>query len=65
VKASELGALSEAELEQKGRELRDELFGAKIRHKTGQLENTAMLGQLRKDVARVETLLSQKREADK
>jgi large subunit ribosomal protein L29 len=63
--ASDLQALSAAELEQKGRELRDELFNAKVRHKTGQLENTALLGQLRKDVARVETLLTQKREAGK
>ena len=65
MKASELQALSETELEQKGRELRDELFNAKIRRATEQLENTAMLGQLRKDVARVETLLTQKREAGK
>ena len=63
--ASELKVLSEAELEQKGRELRDEFFNARIRHATGQLENTALLGQLRKDVARVETLLTQKREAGK
>ncbi len=63
--ASELQTLSESELEQKGRELRDELFNAKIRRATEQLENTAMLGQLRKDVARVETLLTQKREAGK
>ena len=65
MKASELQTLSEAELEQKGRELRDELFNAKIRRATEQFENTAMLGQLRKDVARVETLLTQKREAGK
>ncbi len=65
MKASELQTLSEAELEQKGRELRDELFNAKIRRATEQFENTAMLGQLRKDVARVATLLTQKREAGK
>ena len=63
--AKELLALSESELEQKGREIRGELFNAKIRHSTGQLENTAQLGQLRKEVARVETLLTQKREAGK
>jgi large subunit ribosomal protein L29 len=65
MKASELLALSESELEQKGRELRDELFNARIRRATEQLENTATLGQIRKDVARVETLLTQKREAGK
>lgn len=65
MKASDIRTLSDAELEQKGRELRDELFNAKIRHRTGQLENTALIGQLRKDVARVQTLLTQKREAGK
>ena len=63
--AKELKALSESELEQKGSDLRGELFNAKIRHSTGQLENTALLGQLRKSVARVETLLTEKREAGK
>lgn len=65
MKAAELQALSESELEQKGLELRDELFNAKIRRATEQLENTAMLGHIRKDIARVETLLTQKREAGK
>ncbi|HEB90425.1 MAG TPA: 50S ribosomal protein L29 [Deltaproteobacteria bacterium] len=65
MKPSELRTLSESELEQKGRDLRDELFNAKIRRSTEQLENTALLGQLRKDIARVETILTQKREAVK
>lgn len=65
MKVTEIAALTEAELVQKGRLLRDELFNAKIRQKTGQLENTASLGRLRKDVARVETLRTQKREAGK
>jgi large subunit ribosomal protein L29 len=65
VQAAELRSLSESELEQKGREFRDELFNARIRRATEQLENTAQLGQLRKDIARVETLLTQKREAGK
>ena len=63
MKASELRELSENELEQKGKELRDELFNARIRRATEQLENTALLGQLKKDIARVETLLSEKRAA--
>jgi len=64
VKVSELQTLSESELEQKGRELRDELFNAKIRRATERLENTAILGHLRKDIARVETCLTMKREAE-
>ena len=65
MKTAELQTLSDSELEQKGRELRDDLFNAKIRRATEQLENTAILGQIRKNIARVETLLTQKREAGK
>jgi large subunit ribosomal protein L29 len=61
VKASDLRTLSEAELMAKARELRDELFNARVKRATGQLENTAKLGQLRRDVARAETVLAQKR----
>jgi large subunit ribosomal protein L29 len=63
VKASELRGLSEAELVVKTRELRDELFNVRVKRVTGQLENTAKLGQLRRDVARAETVLAQKRGA--
>jgi large subunit ribosomal protein L29 len=63
VKASELRSLSEAELVAKSRELRDELFNVRVKRVTGQLENTAKLGQLRRDVARAETVLAQKRGA--
>jgi large subunit ribosomal protein L29 len=61
VKASELRTLSEPELLAKSRELRDELFNARVKRSTGQLENTAKLRQLRRDVARAETVLAQKR----
>jgi len=65
VKASELRSLSEPELVAKSRELRDELFNVRVKRATGQLENTAKLGQLRRDVARAETVLAQKRGAKK
>ena len=60
---AELRELSATELDQKNGELRDELFNAKVKHATGQLEDTAMLKRLRRDLARVETLLVEKREA--
>jgi large subunit ribosomal protein L29 len=62
MKASELRELSMEELAAKGSELRAELFSAKVRFATGQLENTARLQTLRRDVARVETILREKRE---
>jgi large subunit ribosomal protein L29 len=63
MKGSELRELSLEELSAKSTELRAELFSAKVRHATGQLEDTAKLAQLRKDVARAETVLREKREA--
>lgn len=65
LKTSELQSLSISELERRSAELRDELFAARIRRATEQLEDTASLGQMRKNVARVETVLTQKREAGK
>ena len=63
MKASEIRDLSEQELLAKSRELRDELFNVRVKRSTGQLENTAKLGQLRRDVARVETVLREKQGA--
>jgi len=63
VKASELRDLTGDELLAKARELRDELFNTRIRKTTGQLENTAKLRTLRRDVARAETVLRERRGA--
>ena len=60
MKAVELRDLSLEELETKSRDLRGELFNVKVKRSTGQLENTALLRQLRRDVARVETVLREK-----
>ena len=65
MKAEELRKLSEDELVAKGSEARSELFNVSIKHATGQLENTAKLGSLRRDVARIESVLRQKRGATK
>jgi large subunit ribosomal protein L29 len=65
MKASELRELEVEELVQKAREARSEFFNAKVKHATGQLEDTAKLTRLRKDVARVEVVLTEKREAAK
>lgn len=65
MKASDLRSLSVSELERKGSELRDQLFAARIKRSTEQLEDTASLGCLRRNIARVETVLTQMREAAK
>ena len=43
MKAKELRELEVQELEVKGRELRDQLWNARVKKSTGQLENTALL----------------------
>jgi large subunit ribosomal protein L29 len=63
MKAKELRDLGVDELEAKAAELRNELFTARIRKETGQLENTAKLVLLRRDIARAETILREKRGA--
>jgi large subunit ribosomal protein L29 len=65
MKASELRELTTEELLQKSRDASNDYFNAKVKHATGQLEDTAKLKLMRRDVARVATVLSEKREADK
>ncbi len=60
MKARELRDLSEAELRQKEADLTAEYFNLKFQHATGQLENTERLPQVRRDLARVKTLLGEK-----
>jgi large subunit ribosomal protein L29 len=60
MKARELRGLSMAELEIKEREFREEEFKLRFKHATGQLEKTARLGALRRDIARVKTVMAEK-----
>ncbi len=60
MKAKELRELSVAELEKKVSELNQELFNLRFQLHTGHLENTARIGQVRKDIARTKTILREK-----
>jgi len=63
MKASEIKDLTVEELNAKVVELQQELFNLKFQLHTGHLENSARISQLRKDVARVKTVLSSKQSA--
>lgn len=63
MKISEIRGLGLNELQTKNSELAEELFRLKIRHASGQLESTASLGRLRKDIARIATVLKEKEAA--
>lgn len=56
VKTSELRQMSDAELVEQHDELKEELFNLRFRLATGQLDNYARLGQVRRDIARVLTV---------
>ena len=56
----ELKALSVDELNSKVRDSEKKWFDAKLKKATGQLENTASLWKLIKEVARAKTLITQK-----
>jgi len=57
----ELRELSVDDLSLRTRELRKEILHARVQQAAGQLENTSRLHVLRKDIARLETVLSERR----
>ncbi len=59
MKTNELKELSTAELLEKEAEFKEELFNLRFQLATGQLENTAKIKQVRKNIARVKTVLRQ------
>ena len=58
--SKELRELSPAELVSKLREQRDELVGLRLKQAASQVENTARFRDLRRQIARLETLRRQK-----
>ncbi len=58
----ELKDMTVVELAAKGRDLRQELFNLRLQQATAQLEKPARLRTLRRDIARIETRMSQLRE---
>ena len=61
MKTTKLRELSIEELRARGRELKQESLQLRIQKATGQLENKAILKTLRKENARIETILSERR----
>lgn len=56
MKIKELRTLTPDELQVKGNDLRQELFNLRLRQVAGQLEKPSRIRDLRKDIARIETL---------
>lgn len=56
-RAQELRGLDATELSEQLKEAKDELFNLRFQSATGQLENTARLRAVRKDIARIYTIM--------
>ncbi len=57
MKAKEIVNLSDAELNAKLQELKTELFNLRFRHASGQLDNPLQINLVKKDIARVNTVI--------
>lgn len=60
MKASELKAKSAADLQLELLSLTKEQFGLRMKMATQQLSNNSMLNKVRRDIARVKTILTEK-----
>ena len=61
MKIAEVRNLTDSELVTKKKEARQEHFNLRLQQTTGALEKPSRLGELRKDVAKIETVLSERR----
>jgi large subunit ribosomal protein L29 len=60
MKASEAHNLKDDELVDRLRQAREEQFGLRLQHATGELENTARVVAVRRDVARLLTVAKER-----
>jgi large subunit ribosomal protein L29 len=60
MKAKEIRELTTDQMIEKEKQYKEELFNLRFQQATGQLENTARLGKVRKNIARIKTILSEK-----
>ena len=65
MKATELSKLTSAELTAKLKELKSELFNLRFQNAINQLDNPHKIAEVKKDIARVMTVLQEKKNAEK
>ena len=61
MKVSEIRELSDLELQDKLKDLKAELFNLRFQHAINQLDNPMRLSHVKKDIARVKTIMSQRK----
>ena len=57
MKANEVRKLSSADLEKKLTELKKDLFQLRLQHVTNQVENPVRINEVKRDIARVKTII--------
>ncbi|MDO4174148.1 MAG: 50S ribosomal protein L29 [Eubacteriales bacterium] len=65
MKAKEIRELSVEELEVKLTELKKDLFNLRLQHATNQLDNPTRIAEVKRDIARVNTILREHQLAEK
>ena len=60
IKAKEIRELSDLELNEKLSEFKEELFNLRFQLATGQLDNHMRIKDVRRDIARVKTVMSER-----
>jgi len=60
VKASEVHNMKDDELLERIRQAKDEHFGLRFQHATGELENTSSMGAAKRDIARLLTVAKER-----
>jgi large subunit ribosomal protein L29 len=60
MEAKELRGLTLDDLKKKAKELTEEYFNTRLQNISGSLENTAKIKDIRREVARVKTLINEK-----
>lgn len=60
MKASDLREMTDEELKSKEEELRNELFNLRFQAASGQIENPMRIRSVRKEIARIKTILNEK-----
>ncbi|AEI14159.1 MULTISPECIES: 50S ribosomal protein L29 [Flexistipes] len=61
MKPSEIREMTANEIENKEKELREDLFRLKFKLATGELEDTSKIKLTRRDIARLKTILKEKK----
>ncbi len=64
MKAADVRAKTPDELKQQLEDLSKEAFNLRFQQASGQLENTARVREVRRDIARIKTVLGQKNRAE-